>query len=80
MSKHLKDRPYTTKEGEVPEDRIDADFFKKAKRGRPVLPKGMRKTRVTIMLDPDLIEAAKAGGEKGWQTRLNAAARKGMGI
>ncbi|MEM6649868.1 MAG: BrnA antitoxin family protein [Pseudomonadota bacterium] len=80
MTKPSKTSPYTTTDGEVPEDRIDADFFQKAKRGRPALPPHQRKTRVTIMLDPDLIEAAKKDGERGWQTRLNQAARKGMGI
>lgn len=44
-------------------------------RGRPKLPDAVRKRRVTIMLDPDVLEHFRAGG-KGWQTRVNAALRK----
>ena len=39
----------------------------------------VKKRRVTIMLDPDVIEHFKAGG-KGWQTRINAALRKAAGL
>ena len=38
-----------------------------------------RKRRVTIMLDPDVIEHFKAEG-RGWQTRVNAALRKAAGL
>jgi uncharacterized protein (DUF4415 family) len=48
-------------------------------KGRPSLPETARKRRVTIMLDPDVIEHFKAGG-KGWQTRVNAALRKAAGL
>jgi uncharacterized protein (DUF4415 family) len=48
-------------------------------KGRPRLPDSARKRRVTIMLDPDVIEYFKAGG-KGWQTRINAALRKAAGL
>jgi uncharacterized protein (DUF4415 family) len=48
-------------------------------KGRPKLPDEVRKRRVTIMLDPDVIEHFKAGG-KGWQTRINAALRKAAGL
>ncbi len=49
------------------------------KGGRPLLPSEWKKSRVTIMLDPDVIERFKAGG-KGWQTRMNAALRKAAGL
>ena len=49
------------------------------KGGRPLLPERYRKRRVTIMLDPDVIEHFKTGG-KGWQTRINAALRKAAGL
>jgi uncharacterized protein (DUF4415 family) len=49
------------------------------KGGRPLLPSEARKRRVTIMLDPDVIEHFKADG-KGWQTRVNAALRKAAGL
>lgn len=49
--------------------------FAQARRGRPVLPEEMRKLRVTIMLDRDVVEKFRAGG-RGWQTRMNAALRK----
>lgn len=49
------------------------------KGGRPLLPSEVRKRRISIMLDPDVIEHFKAGG-KGWQTRINAALRKAAGL
>ncbi|MEM6413213.1 MAG: BrnA antitoxin family protein [Pseudomonadota bacterium] len=82
MAKKLKTekvkpkRSLTTRDGEARE--LDANFFSTAKPGRPKLPPALRKTRVTIMLDPDVIDAAKADGAEGWQTRLNAAARRGF--
>ncbi len=42
-------------------------------RGRP--PKSRRKVSTTIRLDPDVMEAFRAGGE-GWQSRINAALRE----
>lgn len=48
------------------------NFFNKARRGRPPLPEDSRKQRVTLYLDPDLLDFFKRGG-KGWQTRINAA-------
>jgi uncharacterized protein (DUF4415 family) len=50
-----------------------------SKGGRPRLPERYRKRRVTLMLDPDVIEHFKADG-KGWQTRVNAALRKAAGL
>lgn len=47
------------------------------KRGRPA---GRTKAQVTVSLDIELIEALKSPDAKGWQTRLNAAARAGLKI
>lgn len=47
------------------------------KRGRPL---GRTKKQVTVSLDIDLIEALSKPERKGWQTRLNAAARAGLGL
>jgi uncharacterized protein (DUF4415 family) len=49
------------------------------KRGRPPMAESARKIRISIMLDPDVIEHFKADG-KGWQTRMNAALRKAAGL
>ena len=49
------------------------------KGGRPALPERDRKRRVTLMLDPDVIEHFKAGG-KGWQTRMNSILREAAGL
>jgi uncharacterized protein (DUF4415 family) len=62
---------------EIPELADLADLVRKG--GRPLLPDEVRKRRVTIMLDPDVIERFKAGG-RGWQTRVNAALRKAAGL
>ncbi len=59
---------------------LDPDFAAFIRKGgRPALPDSARKRRVTIMLDPDVIEHFKAEG-KGWQTRVNAALRKAAGL
>lgn len=47
--------------------------------GRPPLPPEARKKRVTLHLDPDVLERLKSEG-KGWQTRANAALRKALGL
>jgi len=62
---------------EIPELADLAELVRKG--GRPLLPEEVRKRRVTIMLDPDVIAHFKAGG-RGWQTRINAALRKAAGI
>ena len=62
---------------EIPELAGLAKLIRKG--GRPLLPEEYRKRRVTIMLDPDVIEHFKADG-KGWQTRVNAALRKAAGL
>lgn len=59
---------------------VDPDLAEIVRRGgRPALPERYRKRRVSIMLDPDVIEHFKAEG-KGWQTRMNAALRKAAGL
>ncbi len=46
--------------------------------GRP--PEGdVAKRQVTLRLDPDVIAAFRAGGA-GWQSRMNAALRKAIGL
>lgn len=62
---------------EIPELAGLVELLRKG--GRPFLPDEVRKRRVTIMLDPEVIEHFKAGG-KGWQTRVNAALRKAAGL
>jgi len=49
------------------------------KLGRPPLPEGQRKRRVTLHLDPEVLDRLKQGG-KGWQTRANAALRRALGL
>jgi uncharacterized protein (DUF4415 family) len=46
-------------------------------RGRPRMANP--KVSTTIRLDPDVLEAFKAGGP-GWQSRINAALRKAAGL
>jgi uncharacterized protein (DUF4415 family) len=50
-----------------------------ARPGRPPLPPEERKQRVTLHLDPDVIEALKRPG-RGWQTRANAKLREALGL
>ena len=45
--------------------------------GRPTLENP--KKQVTLRLDPDVLERFRATG-KGWQSRINAELRKGLGI
>lgn len=52
---------------------------KHGKWGRPPLPPEARKKRVTLHLDPDVLDRLKSDG-KGWQTRANAALRKALGL
>ncbi|MCF6304799.1 MAG: BrnA antitoxin family protein [Rhodobacteraceae bacterium] len=82
-------KPYIDDDGEVRE--LDEQWFKDAKptsefpelvkilRGRPKLPDGAQKKRVTMFLDRDIIEKLKADG-KGWQTRANAKLREALGL
>lgn len=48
---------------------------KAIKRGRPA---GQTKEQVTVRLDKRLLEALKTPDAKGWQTRLNEAALRGL--
>ncbi|MEY4983303.1 MAG: hypothetical protein RIR62_1569 [Pseudomonadota bacterium] len=52
---------------------------KHGKLGRPPLPEGARKERVTLHLDPDVLAALRKDG-RGWQTRANAALRRALGL
>jgi uncharacterized protein (DUF4415 family) len=52
---------------------------KHGKMGRPPLPEAARKKRVTLHLDPEVLDRLKADG-RGWQTRANAALRKALGL
>jgi uncharacterized protein (DUF4415 family) len=47
--------------------------------GRPELPEELRKQRVTMYLDRDVIARLKEDG-KGWQTRANAKLRAALGL
>lgn len=46
--------------------------------GRPP-ERGVAKQQVTLRLDPDVIARFREGGP-GWQSRMNAALRKAVGI
>lgn len=72
-----KREPLVGEDGEVRE--ITMDDLRFARIGRPPLPSELRKKRVTMMLDPDIIERLKADG-KGWQTRANALLREALGV
>jgi len=74
MSEH---KTYIDEGGEVQE--LDSAWVVGAKRGRPVLPVDLRKQRINIMLDSDLLQKLRASG-KGWQTRVNAALRREFGL
>ena len=47
------------------------------RRGRPKAV--IRKVSTTIRLDPDVVDAFKAGGP-GWQSRINTALRRAAGL
>lgn len=47
------------------------------KRGRPP---GQTKMQVTVRLDIQLISELKKPDAKGWQTRLNEAAKRGLAL
>lgn len=69
--------PLMDEHGEVRE--ITMDDMQHFRRGRPPLPSEVRKKRVSIMLDPDVIDRLKKDG-KGWQTRANALLRNALGV
>ena len=68
--------PLVGKDGEVREI-TEADMTHAVRLGRPPIPADLRKRRVTMMLDPDIIDRLKADG-RGWQTRANALLREAL--
>ncbi|MFM2042797.1 MAG: hypothetical protein RLY86_1373 [Pseudomonadota bacterium] len=54
-----------------------AAFDGARKRGRP--PAANAKVKVMLRIDPDVLAAYRDSGP-GWQTRMNAALRKGAGL
>lgn len=49
----------------------------KVQRGRPLA--AVKKAHVTLRLDPDVLASYRASGP-GWQSRMNAALRKSIGL
>lgn len=70
--------PLIDESGEVREI-TDADMKRAVRLGRPPMPADLRKRRVTMMLDPDILDRLKAGG-RGWQTRANTLLREALGL
>ncbi|MDE0347959.1 MAG: BrnA antitoxin family protein [Boseongicola sp.] len=68
--------PLVGEDGEVREI-AEGDMKHAFRLGRPPMPAHLRKRRVTMMLDPDIIERLKADG-RGWQTRANALLREAL--
>ena len=79
-------------EDDAPE--LTEELLAQAKRGRDILPEHILeqfprsrgrpkalapKKQVTLRVDADLLEHFRSQGE-GWQTRLNAALRRGAGL
>ena len=58
-------------------DAQPVDSVMRKKRGRPFAE--VTKTKVSIRLSPEVLEALKATG-KGWQTRIDDVLRKEMGL
>ncbi len=54
-----------------------AKFIPRRKPGRPP---GTTKTQVSIKIDDDVLAKLKSPVPKGWQTRLNALLRRGLGL
>jgi len=75
---HSDRPPLIGDDGEVREI-TEADMAFASRPGRPPLPPGARKRRVTMMLDPDILDRLKAGG-RGRQTRANALLRDALGL
>ncbi len=69
-------KPLVGRDGKVREI-TRADMKHAARLGRPPMPADLRKRRVTMMLDPDIIARLKADG-RGWQTRANALLREAL--
>ena len=77
MNRPCSEKSYTDDDCEALE--LDEAWFAKASRGRPKLPSELRKQRISILLDPDVITHFK-NEERGWQTRINTALRKVAGL
>ena len=71
------EKSYLDDDGEALE--LDEAWFAKTSFERPKLPSELRKRRISILLDPDVITHFKSEG-RGWQTRINAALRKVAGL
>ncbi|RMD92588.1 MAG: hypothetical protein D6811_06660 [Alphaproteobacteria bacterium] len=69
--------PLIGPDGEVRE--ITAEDLRHARRGRPPLPPELRKKRVQLMLDPDVVERLRAEG-RGISPRVNALLREALGL
>ena len=63
------------KRGDAVPEHIRAAFPKRA----PGRPRGSDKERVTLRLDKVALDLFRASGP-GWQTRINAAVRKAVGL
>ena len=77
MSRKGTEKSYIDGDGEALQ--LDDAWFAKAVRGRPQLPSELRKQRISILLDPDVLSHFKNEG-RGWQTRINAVLRKVAGL
>ena len=73
MNRPCSEKSSIDDDGEALE--LDEAWFAKASRGRPKLPSELRKQRISILRDPDVITHFKSEGG-GRQTRINAALRK----
>jgi uncharacterized protein (DUF4415 family) len=76
VNRPCSEKSHIDDDGEALE--LDEARFAKASRGRPKLPSELRKQRISILLDPDVITHFKSEG-RGWQTRINVASRKVAG-
>ena len=71
---HLSN-PVIDDDGNV--ETLPKEFFKIAKRGRPVLDDAQKKVPVSIRLDPDVLAWFRQLGN-GWQSRINDTLRAEM--
>lgn len=58
---------------------LTEEWFAKAKRGPGRPPLDTPKVSVTVRLDAEVVERLRASGP-GWQTRVNDALRKAVGL